>query len=74
MYGRRCNICDAPEPKGGRLCIDHCHKTGKIRGLLCHKCNRGIGFAKDDPNVLDAAAAYLRKYSTRANTEDTEAA
>lgn len=56
-----CLICKQP-PSGRfkRLAVDHCHKTNKIRGLLCVKCNRVIGYLRDDPVVADAAAAYLR--------------
>lgn len=41
------------------LHVDHCHKTGRIRGLLCRRCNRAIGLLKDDPTVLYSAIGYL---------------
>lgn len=40
--------------------VDHCHTTGKIRGLLCRSCNTGIGFLKDSPKILISAARYLK--------------
>lgn len=53
-----CAICGRP-PVKRRLCIDHDHVTGKIRGLLCNSCNRMLGYGKDDPVVLRLAADYL---------------
>lgn len=63
----KCAICNLPESKilHGRvtnLSLDHCHLTGKVRGLLCYSCNTGIGKLKDDPNLLVAAAIYLESY------------
>ena len=46
-----------------RLCVDHCHASGKIRGLICRACNCALGLLRDDANVAIAAAAYLRKTS-----------
>jgi len=40
--------------------IDHCHTTGKVRGILCHLCNRGIGHFKDSIDTLESAIKYLK--------------
>ncbi len=55
----KCAICGEPEGKR-RLHIDHCHKTGKIRGLLCHGCNIALGGLKDDIGLLEKAIVYIR--------------
>jgi hypothetical protein len=47
------------------LAIDHDHVTGDIRGLLCHACNVALGLLNDDPELLEAAAGYLRTASRR---------
>jgi hypothetical protein len=52
-----CAICK--QRYGQKLCIDHCHATRKVRGLLCHRCNVGLGCYADDPSRLREAAAYL---------------
>jgi len=39
--------------------IDHCHRSGRVRGLICHACNALLGFARDDPETLNAAIQYL---------------
>ena len=44
-----------------RLCVDHCHKTGKVRGLLCNPCNRGLGLLYDSPEILENLIAYLKR-------------
>lgn len=54
-----CGICKQPPGKKS-LAIDHCHRTGKIRGLLCVRCNLGLGNLRDDPQLLRAALRWLR--------------
>lgn len=63
-HNGRCDICGGePDGRWKSLNIDHCHRTGKLRGLLCSKCNRAIGYFADDPKLLEAAIRYLKKSS-----------
>lgn len=59
----RCLICKN-QPKV--LVVDHCHETGRVRGLLCSSCNAALGLLKEDPDGIKGAAAYLVE-SSRAN-------
>lgn len=54
----KCLICNNEE-LGIKLAVDHDHKTGEIRGLLCHNCNRGLGMFKDNTDLLYKAIKYL---------------
>ena len=62
-----CAICGQPETVLNRrtkqpqlLSVDHDHDTGKVRGLLCTRCNTAIGLLQDDPDVLVSALSYLK--------------
>ena len=58
--GNKCAICGCTENNVGRdWDIDHCHKTGKIRGILCSNCNRGLGLFQDSSEYLKQACKYL---------------
>jgi hypothetical protein len=58
-----CQICNKEEPVKGRLLsVDHCHETGKIRGLLCTLCNTTLGKVKDDIDLLESMIQYLERY------------
>jgi hypothetical protein len=61
--GGRCAICkELPsDPRGYRLHVDHCHATGKVRGLLCTSCNSGLGRFKDSVERLESAVKYLEQ-------------
>jgi hypothetical protein len=66
MYEDQCGLCWICQQEetcsdGRSLAVDHCHATGKVRGLLCSKCNRAIGSFGDDPDVIARAAEYLRR-------------
>jgi hypothetical protein len=54
-----CLICQQPPAEGGSLDIDHDHRTGRPRGLLCRNCNQGLGKFREDPSLLAAATGYL---------------
>jgi hypothetical protein len=65
----KCGICKLPEMDKDRhgnvrvLAVDHCHKTGSVRELLCYSCNSMLGQARDNIEVLLAGADYIRKHS-----------
>lgn len=54
----RCKICleDLTDPQ-----VDHCHSSGKVRGLLCRRCNMGLGHFKDNVQTLENAIKYLKE-------------
>ncbi len=57
----KCLICSS-EKSGGKdkkMCLDHCHETGKIRGLLCFNCNTGLGLFSEQIDIMERAALYL---------------
>jgi hypothetical protein len=54
--GGVCAICESPKAKS----LDHCHKTGRIRGVLCGPCNLALGLFNDDPKIITRAAKYLK--------------
>ena len=63
-----CKICKIPCRTGKMLAVDHNHKTGNIRGLLCAYCNRALGLLNDDTQLLEEAIKYLneeRKYGNK---------
>jgi hypothetical protein len=69
MHARQqglCAICGQPEYRARQglplpLAVDHDHNTGRVRGLLCHDCNTGLGKFKDRPELVGAALAYLER-------------
>lgn len=61
--GYKCAICGTVDPGKTNWHADHDHKTGQKRGVLCHKCNTGLGLLKDDVDVLCAAIEYLNHYT-----------
>lgn len=66
----RCAICGTESEE--LLHVDHCHETGKVRGLLCRPCNCGIGHLREDVDVMLSAIAYLRGHASREDVEHSE--
>lgn len=60
----QCAICGSSNPGGGykNFAVDHNHTTGEVRGLLCTRCNRGLGLFKDDPVLTQLATNYLQSH------------
>jgi hypothetical protein len=65
MQDYACAICKNSFEFQQEVKIDHCHSTGKTRGLLCHHCNFGLGNFKDSLDFLDAAKDYLVRYQNK---------
>ncbi|CAB4129403.1 Recombination endonuclease VII [uncultured Caudovirales phage] len=60
-----CAICNQKFKSSVTTCIDHNHETGKVRGLLCHWCNTGMGLFKDSIQTLENAVQYLKYHSPK---------
>lgn len=60
----RCIICANSFTFSNPFCVDHDHRTGKVRGLLCRKCNSLLGFARDDLGLLKRASNYIHDHLT----------
>lgn len=67
--GGVCAICQKPCTSGRRLAIDHDHKTGNVRALLCGNCNNGIGKFAEEPELLRRAADYIEQHRTSEPSE-----
>lgn len=59
--GGLCQVCLNPQTNK-KLSIDHCHQTGKVRGLLCTSCNLALGKLKDDPEIIKSLLLYVRHH------------
>jgi predicted RNA-binding Zn-ribbon protein involved in translation (DUF1610 family) len=59
QQGATCALCEGGLQGGRKEHVDHCHETGKVRGILCSECNTGIGKLRDDPALLRRAANYI---------------
>ena len=66
QQGGKCAICQRPGPPGGRtydaLVVDHDHKSGKVRELVCRRCNVGLGCFRDDTLWVASALQYLERH------------
>lgn len=61
VQGNKCAICkNELGIDRNHIHVDHCHKTGKIRGILCRYCNSTLGYSKEDKNRLEACIEYLK--------------
>lgn len=58
QQGGVCALCANPPNEGKKLHVDHCHETGRVRGLLCHQCNWYLGKVDKDPGLLDRMKHY----------------
>ena len=68
QQGNKCKICQEPFI-GKRPCLDHCHSKGHFRGLLCDKCNKGLGDFRDNIQSLLRAADYLNESLSETTTK-----
>jgi len=57
-----CGVCFTPFEPSAVKNVDHCHTTGKVRGIVCTNCNLALGHLKDFPEVAESAANYLRRH------------
>ena len=61
MYKQECDVCTLPFENSKSKCIDHCHTTNEIRGVLCTRCNFMLGYSRDNIQILKNGIKYLKK-------------
>lgn len=59
LQGRVCALCKSDKSDNKNFVVDHCHKTGRVRGILCSYCNRALGMLRDDVTILKKAIEYI---------------
>ena len=59
-HNHKCKICKASKKRNRKLAVDHDHKTGKIRGILCDRCNTVLGLLRDDMKLIKNMLKYLK--------------
>ena len=64
LQNNTCAICRTDTPGLSDWSADHCHTTNQPRGLLCVRCNAGLGYFKDNPEYLQSAIDYLKKWQS----------
>lgn len=65
--GGKCPICHTKKPSGRNWCVDHDHKTGSVRAILCGRCNSMIGYARESTVTLHRAIAYIEASDANRN-------
>ena len=71
--GNKCKICNTKHTAHKPLCVDHCHNSTRVRGLLCKKCNTSLGLLREDPKIMVNALLYLDAYHKEETQAFTEA-
>ena len=69
VCGNKESMVNSKSNKVQKLCVDHDHTTGKVRGLLCTACNKGLGILKDNPDIVLRGYNYLMKYEEEKDGE-----
>ena len=69
----KCKICNTKHTGHKPLCVDHCHNSTRVRGLLCKKCNTSLGLLREDPKIMVNALLYLDAYHKEETKAFTEA-
>ena len=63
--GRKCSICGIKPDSPYHIVVDHCHRTNKVRDILCKHCNAALGSMRDNPDIAIKMAEYLEKHKER---------